>query len=180
MDYQKHYDTLIQRARARRIIGLTESHHVRPRCMGGSNIAENIVELTPEEHFVAHQLLVKIYPKHKGLIKAAAMMSATRRSSRYYGWLRRKYSESLTGIPRTPEARANMSKAALTSVKAKAALEKLHIAKKGVPKSEEARRKMSAGHMGKIISTEARANMSAALLGRKFSAEWRAKLSATC
>lgn len=63
-----HYDRLIERARIRKLEGYVEKHHILPKCIGGSNDKTNIVSLTPEEHYVAHQLLVKIYPGVQGLI----------------------------------------------------------------------------------------------------------------
>ena len=70
--------------------------------MGGTYEAKNVVYLTPEEHFVAHQLLVKMYPKHRGLIKAAMVMAAgnerqNRSENKHYGWLRKRHSEALKG-----------------------------------------------------------------------------------
>ena len=58
MNYQAHYNKLINRARNR--LGYTEKHHIIPRCMDGTNHATNIVALTPEENYVTHQLMVKI------------------------------------------------------------------------------------------------------------------------
>jgi hypothetical protein len=93
MNYQKIYDDLIQSARERCVDGYYESHHIIPRCMGGNDDRSNLVNLTPEEHYVAHQLLVKIYPKNPRLLRAAIMMNAGRKSNKLYGWLKRKYSE---------------------------------------------------------------------------------------
>ena len=61
--------------------------------MGGTDDKENLVELTPEEHYVAHQLLVKIHPSNDQLVYAARMMVPKRPSNKYYGWLRRRYSD---------------------------------------------------------------------------------------
>ena len=93
MDYHKIYNSLILRAKNRSLEIYTESHHVVPRCMGGSDHPDNLVDLTPEEHYVAHQLLVKIYPSEKKLIKAAQMMIPNRPTNKLYGWLRRRFSE---------------------------------------------------------------------------------------
>jgi hypothetical protein len=60
--------------------------------MGGNNEPQNLVKLTPEEHYVAHQLLVKIYPTEYKLALAAKMMVVNRPSNKLYGWLRRKFS----------------------------------------------------------------------------------------
>lgn len=91
MNYQKHYTNLINKARKRILEDYTEKHHIVPRCMGGSDEENNLVRLTPEEHYVAHQLLVKIYPDNKSLTNAALMMVVNRPSNKLYGWLRRKH-----------------------------------------------------------------------------------------
>lgn len=63
----------------------------------------NLVVLTPEEHFVAHQLLVKMYPQNEKLIFAANMMCVKtpkqKRNNKRYAWLKRKVSESKKGKP---------------------------------------------------------------------------------
>jgi hypothetical protein len=92
MNYQKIYDSLIERARKRTLEGCTEKHHIIPRCMGGNDEKENLVDLTPEEHYLAHQLLVKIYPKNKALVRAASMMIPNRPSNKMYVWLKRRFS----------------------------------------------------------------------------------------
>lgn len=89
MNYRVHYDQLINRAKVRKLTVYGEKHHIVPVCMGGINDSTNIVKLTPEEHFIAHQFLVKMYPDHAGLIHAAHMMGTTRSSNKSYGWLRR-------------------------------------------------------------------------------------------
>jgi hypothetical protein len=95
MNYPKIYGLLVNRAKTRNFIGYTENHHVIPRCMGGTDHSENLVALTPEEHYVAHQLLIKIYPDNVSLIRAAQMMTVGRTNNKLYGWLRRKWIESL-------------------------------------------------------------------------------------
>ena len=102
MNYKKHYDLLINRAKNRLLEGYTERHHIIPRCIGGSDDPNNLVDLTPEEHYVAHQLLVKIYPEEKGLLYAAHIMTRKSyknnyRNNKLYGWLRKKFSETFSG-----------------------------------------------------------------------------------
>lgn len=92
MNYQKIYDSLVERAKSRSIDGYCEKHHVVPKCLGGSDSEENLVRLTPEEHYVAHQLLVKIFPTNHALAKAAAMMIPNRPTNKMYGWVRRRFS----------------------------------------------------------------------------------------
>lgn len=91
MNYHAHYDKLIERARTRLLEGYGEWHHILPSCLGGSDDPENLVHLTAEEHYVAHQLLVKMHPSSYKLVYAANMMTVGRRSNKQYGWLRRKW-----------------------------------------------------------------------------------------
>ena len=94
MNYQLHYNKLIDRAKHRVLEGYSEKHHIVPKCMGGSDEQNNLVSLTPEEHYVAHQLLIKIFPNNSKLINAAIMMISGRPSNKLYGWLRKKFAES--------------------------------------------------------------------------------------
>ena len=94
MNYTKHYNLLILRGQNRILDGYVEKHHIIPKCLGGTNDKDNIVVLTPEEHFLAHQLLVKIYPGNRDLIYAAQMMTQSqtgkRNNNKLFGWLRRQ------------------------------------------------------------------------------------------
>lgn len=167
MNYKAHYDHLISRARGRLLQGYRERHHVIPRCMGGGNDSMNIVELTAEEHYVAHQLLVKIYPLNKGLVFAAIRQARNCKGNKAYGWIKRKLAISKLGHRVSLEARAKMS-----------------ASSKGKPKSAEHRAKIAAAILGTKKpprSAEARANQSAAQRGRKMkprSPEHCAKISA--
>jgi hypothetical protein len=93
MDYSKHYTLLIERAKTRRLDGYSERHHILPKCLKGTDDEENIVKLTPEEHYLAHQLLTRIYPNVHSLKKAARMMCVSsdnqKRNNKLYGWIRR-------------------------------------------------------------------------------------------
>jgi hypothetical protein len=97
MNYTKHYEMLIERAKNRIIDGYVERHHIIPKTLGGSNEDINLVDLTAREHFIAHQLLVKIYPNNIGLIKAVQIMcimsngQSERVNNRMYGWLKEKF-----------------------------------------------------------------------------------------
>jgi hypothetical protein len=100
MNYTKIYNNLIEKARSRILEGYQEKHHVIPRCMNGTNDITNLVGLTPEEHYIAHLLLVKIYPEHKGLIYAAWYMqyhdSDKRKNNKSHGWLQRLHAETVS------------------------------------------------------------------------------------
>ena len=120
MNYKNIYENLINRAKGRVLNCYVESHHIIPRCIGGGNSTSNLVNLTAEEHYVAHQLLVKIYPQEYGLIKAAVMMAmntgGNRPKNKLYGWLRRRHSDATSGEnnvnfgkPRTDEVKKKIS-----------------------------------------------------------------------
>lgn len=100
MNYKLHYDKLIERSKDRKLEGYSESHHIIPKCMGGTNDKSNLARLTAREHYIAHQLLIKIYPKNKSLIYAAYSMcyySFTNKERKYtnriYEWLKIRHSK---------------------------------------------------------------------------------------
>lgn len=101
MNYDLHYNKLIQRAKIRSVAGYVEKHHILPKCMGGTDDPANLVNLTAREHFIAHLLLVKIYPQKYSLIKAVNMMCMAnprqdRSMNRMYGWLKEKFSDEIS------------------------------------------------------------------------------------
>jgi len=157
MNYAKIYEQLITRARERVLDSFTETHHILPRCLGGTDDISNLVELTPEEHFVAHQLLVKIYPGESKLVFAVIQMTGGyKRNNKCFGWLRRKISEARKGKP-------------------------------GFIRTEETRRKMRDNHVGmlgkehseetKAILREKRKTQQATFLGKTHSQETKDYLS---
>ena len=108
MDYIKIYNSLIARGRARILPKETylENHHIIPRCIGGGNSKDNLVKLTPEEHYLAHQLLTRMYPKSHGLAIAVLRMTHSGknvyRNNKLYGWVRRNASRASMGIRKLP------------------------------------------------------------------------------
>lgn len=102
MNYQKHYNILIERAKNRTLTSYKEKHHITPKCLGGTDDAENIVELTGREHFIAHQLLIKMHPTNGKLSYAAMMLCVSssthvgRSKNQQYEWLREKYSKEVS------------------------------------------------------------------------------------
>ena len=101
MNYYAIYYRLMDRAKNRILSAeYLETHHIIPRCLGGTDAHENLIQLTPEEHYIAHQLLTRIYPNNKKIIFAAHMMTVglrTHRKNKAYGWLRKKMSETSSG-----------------------------------------------------------------------------------
>ena len=111
MNYKLHYEKLIKRAVQRgKIDEFTESHHILPRCMGGTDDADNLVDLLPREHYIAHLLLVKIYPDVSGLWFAAHMMASTknknqRMTNRHYDWVRNQFIKRISSAVKDSSAR---------------------------------------------------------------------------
>lgn len=151
MNYQNIYNRLIQRGQDRQkgkrrkdliqIYGQLERHHIIPRSMNGTNISENLVYLTPEEHFVSHELLVKIYPKELGPLRALMILSGKNnryRNNKLFGWARRRYAEMRKGnIPWN----------------------------KGIPWSEETKDKIREKRKLQVITEETKLKISLAGLG---------------
>jgi DNA-directed RNA polymerase subunit RPC12/RpoP len=116
MNYKLIYENLINRAKLRILEEYTESHHIIPKCIGGNDDESNLVDLTPEEHYLAHLLLVKIYPTESKLVYAANMMTVgtqyAKRNNKTFGWIRRKVIEAERGKIVSQETRKRMSESA--------------------------------------------------------------------
>ncbi len=52
-----------------------ESHHIVPRCMGGEDNKENLIDLFAREHFIAHKLLAQENPDNDNLSFAWTCMA---------------------------------------------------------------------------------------------------------
>lgn len=60
--YTRIYYSIVERAQQRSLPGsvYTETHHIIPKSLGGSNNFDNLVKLTFKEHRLCHKLLVKM------------------------------------------------------------------------------------------------------------------------
>lgn len=151
MNYQKIYNNLVTRSIEK--FGYVEKHHILPRCLGGLDNKENIVELYPEEHYLAHLLLCKIYPKNQKLLYAAinmttgSMVNNGKRTNKAYGWLRRQYAESMSGDNnpnrRYPNLQKEAAKKRIGQKRTEETKEKMSLAQKGRKFTEETKEKMS-------------------------------------
>lgn len=75
MTYNDFIDGIIS-SRGRKLTqGYKEKHHIIPRCLGGNDEPENLIELTAKQHFVAHKLLAEENVNNKKLISAWNMMA---------------------------------------------------------------------------------------------------------
>ena len=102
--YKQWYTNITARAKNRRLETYTESHHIVPRSLGGSNEEDNLVNLTAREHFVCHWLLVKMTTgqDHHKMLNALRMMRAekqgqqrynTKITSRVYESIKKEYAQ---------------------------------------------------------------------------------------
>ncbi len=96
MDYKLHYNLLIERAKDRIINSYVESHHIIPKCFGGTDAKNNRVNLTAREHYIAHLLLYKIQTGKKEkyqMLKACIMMAGKNiYNSKVYEGARKQFS----------------------------------------------------------------------------------------
>lgn len=156
--YKSWYDSIIQKAKVRNLSGYKEKHHILPRCLGGKDNQENLVELTAREHFIVHMLLCKFtvgQAKHK-MIFAFNPMANIKSKGRNYKTnsktaelLRLEFKKLLTGKKLSKEHIENLRKSHL-----------------GIRPSKETRLKMSKIHKGNKYN-----------LGKKASTETKQKLS---
>lgn len=187
MDYKKIYNLIIQRAknedRVKKFGSYYESHHIKPKCIGGDDSENNLVLLTAKEHFVCHKLLILIYPNQTKLVYALWMMSngsnTYRRkhlkvSSRDYELSRKLYIETHSEKMKGRIVSQEVGK-------------KISESKKGFKFNEESRKKMSESQKEKIgdknsfygrkHSEESKKKMSESAKKRKVSEETKLKMS---
>jgi hypothetical protein len=155
MDYQKIHDQLIARAKNRILEGYKERHHIIPRCLGGTDDIDNLVDLTAREHFVIHKLLCMIYPNNNKLFYAYRMMavqpinSKTERtytiSNHEYERLRIEYSNRMSLDKKGKKYGTGMS---------------------GVSHTNTSKEKIRTANLGKVISNETKQKMREAQVGK--------------
>jgi hypothetical protein len=183
MNYSKIYDLLIEKAKKRIIEGYKETHHIIPRCIGGTEDPSNLVDLTAREHFIAHLLLCEIYPKNRGIRLALWMMANVKDtnqkrhvpSSRLYEIIRREYSYSIKGgnnprfgVKHLPETKEKMSIKAKERIGNKNAFhgkshsdetkEKIKESVTGLKHTVETKQKMSETRKGKKSGRKGKTN----------------------
>ena len=169
----------------------TEAHHVTPKCLGGDDSTDNIVRLTPEEHYVAHQLLVKLHPGSPKVLFAALMMTVDARgkrgSNKKYGWLKRRFSENQRGAANpgvSEQARKKNSEAKKGKPSPRKGVILSEETKKRISDSkknptEETREKLRKASLGRVNgppSEETKQKLRESQLGKSVSTETRQKM----
>jgi len=155
----------------------TEKHRILPGCMGGKYEDGNVVRLSPEEHLLAHELLIKIHPTEKNLVFAVGYMlrKVNGNKNKTYGYLRRqlakRISEINTGSTRTfsDEHRKNLAKSN--------ARRKGKYSKETKKKISEA---VSKSQIGKPLSNHHKERISISLKGNKNVTNWLTRVCPHC
>ena len=179
MTYQKIYDSLIARARARKLEGYCEKHHIIPRCMGGDNSKHNLVKLTGREHYIVHRLLLKIHKKRRLAIPVIMMAHRTgsKITSRTYEILRKAVAEHNrkvnTGRKLPPEQVAKIAHRFRTCERGPEWCANISKGQKGRKHSESTKKKLS--EISANMPQEHRDKIAASLKGRKASEETKNK-----
>ena len=162
-----------------------EKHHIIPRCMGGNNGTNNIVNLTAREHFVAHRLLTKMVDDpfmRRKLVYAVICFKrknpnhsgrSSITNSRSFDYMKRQ----LSVLPISPEISAKISNALRGKKRPAHVGKNLSNKLKGRVFSDETKLKMRLAKLGKIASAETRKKQSEIRRGKAFSSEHCANIS---
>lgn len=157
LKWLRHYHRLmIKNATTKAQKTITHRHHIIPEAFfinrtrnknnpgfleGNPNCKSNFVNLPIREHFIAHLLLLKIYPNMQSVVYAAHLMRTTIiNSGRKYEWVKRQYSEFLKKDEYTKETRKRIGDA--------------QRGDKNVSKRKDVREKISKSLTGKKASAE--------------------------
>jgi hypothetical protein len=121
--YTKWYNNITRSAKNRGwqktdITFYTENHHIIPRSLSGSNDPDNLVLLTPKEHFICHLLLSKMFvgdEKRKMCVAIYLMASKELKlKSSTYKVVREEYSKIQKNKTHTQESKDKIGKHNLT------------------------------------------------------------------
>jgi hypothetical protein len=153
--YTKWYNQITDRARYRIIEGYTEKHHIKPRSLGGTDDADNLVELTAREHFICHWLLTKM-TTGEDRAKMIYALNGMKRSNKFA----QRYETKIT-------ARVYESLKKEFSVVHSATMKGRDPWNRGIPITEEQREKNRKAATGKKRSPESIAKAVAKQTGQK-------------
>lgn len=146
MNHLKIYNKIIENAKVDNRIkhnGIYyESHHINPKCLGGTNDKENLVLLTAKEHFICHKLLTYIHKNYKIVYAFKGMFNHSRNNKRYYNLSSRDYSYLKELISKLCSGENSPLKGIKKSEKTKNKMKK--------PKSELHKKHMSDSQKGRI------------------------------
>lgn len=165
MNYIKIYNNLIikakQEGRKKSSDVYYEAHHIQPKSFGGkgdgrNTVHPNIVLLTPKEHYIAHLLLVAIYPDSPAMHKALWNMCNVKKDLRFkpsaktYCKIRTEYIKKTKGVNNHFFGKTHSNETKL-KIGTKAKGRQTFLGKKH---TEESKLKMRNSQLGKLLSLE--------------------------
>ena len=153
--YTRWYNQITDRARNRIIEDYTETHHIKPRSLGGTDDVHNLVKLTAREHFICHWLLTKM-TTGEDKAKMIYALNGMKRSNKFA----QRYETKIT-------ARVYESLKKEFSIVHSAAMKGRDPWNRGVPITEEQREKNRKAATGKKRSPESIAKAVAKQTGQK-------------
>ena len=201
--YYRWYNAIIANASTRvyQDLDYTESHHIIPKSLGGSNNTSNIIKLTAREHFICHWLLTKftMNSDKQKMSYALWMMINLENSnqlrykvtSKIYESIKKKlavvFSEQHAGKKLTEEHKQKISQTRKRLIDAgdlkvnenKDKYKGISEKRKGKKLSEETKQKIGLAHKGKEISQEQRQLLSLKNKGKGWAEDTKQKLSNT-
>ena len=150
--YKQWHDNIIAKAKNRTLISYKERHHILPRCLGGKDNQENLVELTAREHFIVHMLLCKFTKGEakRSMLYAFKCMCYYKKDGRDYKINSRIAQKLRSELKFSKEHKINLS-----------------LVKKGKPSNKK----------GKKASNKTKLKIKIALTGKKHSQKHKDNLS---
>lgn len=137
-----------------------ERHHIIPKCCGGSDDKNNLIDLFAREHFIAHKLLAIENPNNERLVYAWwCMCNVKNKDQKRYEITEEEYEEVKISHQKMLSKKMSGNKNPMYGKHhTEDAKEKIREAAKNP--SEETRKKKSEAHKGIIPSEETRKKMS--------------------
>jgi len=170
-----------------------ERHHIIPRSCGGGNAEWNLVRLTPEEHYKAHELLPFIYTEGKAHAKMVfawnqmnGRVNGKEVDADTYARLKEEHAvlmkgnKNYLGHHHSEESRQKITEAMKGrhhSEESRRKMSEVQKGRKGHPRSEETKKRISESNKGRRLSEETKKKMSLARTGKSQSEEARRKKS---
>jgi rubrerythrin len=185
MNYKRIHDNIINNAKSlnrSKKNGTYEEHHIVMRAVGGTDDPDNLVLLTPKEHFIVHYLLWKMHPNIREYRDPIFMFKHKGASnSRLYEAARLSHikmmKENNPSLHLSDESKSTKSKKLKSYVKTEEHRKKISISNKGNKRRQGAiledvsKKKISQSvkrwHEEVGVSEETREKLRLASLGRK-------------
>ena len=182
--YTKWYNNIIVTAQSRVLPReiYTESHHIIPRSLGGSDDLSNLVELTAREHRLVHILLPRmtIDPLHTKSMWYAAWMILRTKNKNQIRTISKGKAYELVKI-KIAEFTSELHKGKIVSEETKQKISAKTKGRaspnKGKPMSKEQKQKLSIAHKGKDIAPETVAKILEKRKNYRHSEETKQKIS---